>query len=175
MIDFIHTKTDYIIFMKKFLLLIAIMVGGLSLTSCSNEDDNLPTFDKEKLIKEGQNFLEENKKKEGVIETKSGLQYKILQEGDGVSPSPTDVVKCHYEGRLIDGTVFDSSYNRGAPAEFVLNQLIYGWIEGMQLMKEGSKYRFYIPYYLAYGSQSAGIILPYSALIFDIELIEVKN
>ena len=175
MIDFIHTKTDYIIFMKKFLLLIAIMVGGLSLTSCSNEDDNLPTFDKEKLIKEGQNFLEENKKKEGVIETKSGLQYKILQEGDGVSPSPTDVVKCHYEGRLIgeNGTVFDSSYERNTPSEFALNHVIKGWTEGLQLMKVGSIYRFFIPYYLAYGDIQVGTIPPYSTLIFDVELLEV--
>ena len=175
MIDFIHTKTDYIIFMKKFLLLIAIMVGGLSLTSCSNEDDNLPTLDKEKLIKEGQNFLEENKKKEGVIETKSGLQYKILQEGDGVSPSPTDVVKCHYEGRLIgeNGTVFDSSYKRNTPSEFALNHVIKGWTEGLQLMKVGSIYRFFIPYYLAYGDIQVGIIPPYSTLIFDVTLEKV--
>ena len=133
--------------------------------------------EKEKLIKEGQNFLEENKKKEGVIETKSGLQYKILQEGDGVSPSPTDVVKCHYEGRLIgeNGTVFDSSYKRNTPSEFALNHVIKGWTEGLQLMKVGSIYRFFIPYYLAYGDRQVSIILPYSTLIFDVELIEVKQ
>ena len=161
--------------MKKILLLIAMVVGGLSLTSCSNDDDNESTVSYEENLKKGQEFLAKNAKREGIVTTKSGLQYEVIKEGDGKSPSATDTVKCHYEGRLIDGTVFDSSYNRGAPAEFVLNQLIYGWIEGMQLMKEGSKYRFYIPYYLAYGSQGAGIILPYSALIFDVELIEVKK
>lgn len=160
--------------MKKILILIAMMVSGLALSSCSiDEDDSAASY--EDNMKKGQEYLAENSKHEGIITTESGLQYEVLKEGDGKSPTITSVVKCHYEGRLIDGTVFDSSYNRGAPAEFVLNQLIYGWIEGMQLMKEGSKYRFYIPYYLAYGSQSAGIILPYSALIFDIELIEVKN
>ena len=160
--------------MKKILILIARMVSGLCLTSCSiDEDDSAASY--EDNMKKGQEYLAENSKHEGIITTESGLQYEVLKEGGGKSPTITSMVKCHYEGRLIDGTVFDSSYNRGAPAEFVLNQLIYGWIEGMQLMKEGSKFRFYIPYYLAYGSQSAGIILPYSALIFDIELIEVKN
>ena len=101
-------------------------------------------------------------------------QYEVLEEGNGKSPSATDIVRCHYEGRLIDGTVFDSSYKRGEPSEFALNQVIKGWTEGLQLMKEGSKYRFYIPYYLAYGTRGVGNIPPYAALIFDVELIEIK-
>lgn len=161
--------------MKKFLLLIAMVVGGLTLTSCSNDDDNESTVSYEENLKKGQEYLAENAKREGVVTTKSGLQYEVLKEGDGKSPSATDVVKCHYEGRLIDGTVFDSSYKRGEPSEFALNKVIKGWTEGLQLMKEGSKYRFYIPYNLAYSSQGVSVILPYSALIFDVELIEVKK
>ena len=160
--------------MKKFLLLIAMVVGGLSLTSCSNDDDNDTPVSYEENLKKGQEFLAENAKREGVIVTSSGLQYEVLQEGEGKSPSATDIVRCHYEGRLIDGTVFDSSYNRGEPSEFALNQVIPGWTEGLQLMKEGSKYRFFIPYNLAYGSRAVSIIPPYSALIFDVELLEVK-
>jgi len=97
-----------------------------------------------------------------------------LQEGNGKTPSATSTVVCHYEGRLIDGTVFDSSYKRGEPASFALYQVIKGWTEGLQLMKEGAKYRFYIPCQLGYGSQRVSVIPPYSALIFDVELIEVK-
>ena len=151
-----------------------MVVGGLALTSCSKDDDNDSTVSYEENLKKGQEYLEENAKREGVTVTKSGLQYEVLEEGEGKSPSATDMVKCHYEGRLIDGTVFDSSYNRGTPSEFALNQVIKGWTEGLQLMKEGSKYRFYIPYDLAYGSHQVSIILPYSALIFDVELMEVK-
>ena len=161
--------------MKKFLLLIAMVVGGLTLTSCSNDDDNESTVSYEENLKKGQEFLAENAKREGIVTTKSGLQYEVIKEGDGKSPSATDTVKCHYEGRLIDDRVFDSSYNRGTPSTFTLDQVIKGWTEGLQLMKEGSKYRFYIPYNLAYGSQKVSIILPYSALIFDVELIEVKK
>ena len=159
--------------MKKILLLIAMVVGGLTLTSCSSDDDNEPTVSYEENLKKGQEYLAENAKREGVTVTNSGLQYEVLKEGEGKSPSATDVVKCHYEGRLIDGMVFDSSYKRGAPSEFALNQVIKGWTEGLQLMKEGSKYRFFIPYNLAYGSRGASIIPPYSALVFDVELIEV--
>lgn len=172
MYSFNVLKIDYIRFMKKFL--IAMVVGGIALTSCSKDDDNDSTVSYEENLKKGQEYLEENAKREGVTVTKSGLQYEVLQEGEGKSPSATDVVKCHYEGRLIDGTVFDSSYNRGTPSEFALNQVIKGWTEGLQLMKEGSKYRFLIPYDLAYGSRGVSIIPPYSALIFDVELIEVK-
>lgn len=128
----------------------------------------------EKAIAAGKVFLEENAKKEGVTVTKSGLQYEILTEGTGKSPKATDKVRCHYEGRLLDGTVFDSSYQRGEPADFGLNQVITGWTEGVQLMKEGAKFRFYIPYLLAYGERGAGSsIPPYSTLIFDVELLKV--
>ena len=154
-----------IVFMKKILLLITMIVCGLVLTSCSKDED-----DYEQQCKE---FLDKNAKREGVKVTSSGLQYEVLEEGNGKSPLATDIVRCHYEGRLIDGTVFDSSYKRGEPSEFALNQVIKGWTEGLQLMKEGSKYRFYIPYHLAYGSRGIGNIPPYAALIFDVELIEV--
>ena len=125
-------------------------------------------------IAEGKVFLEENAKRACVTKTKSGLQYEVLTEGTGKSPKATDTVRCHYEGTLLDGTVFDSSYKRGEPADFGLNQVIPGWTEGVQLMKEGAKYRFYIPYLLAYGERGAGAqIPPYSTLIFDVELIKV--
>lgn len=122
----------------------------------------------------GEKFLAENAKKEGVTVTASGLQYIVLTEGSGRKPSATDNVKCHYEGRLTDGTVFDSSYRRGEPAVFPLNGVIAGWTEGVQLMGEGAKFRFFIPYNLAYGERGAGgSIPPYAALVFDVELIEV--
>ena len=128
----------------------------------------------EKFIAEGKAYLDENAKKEGVTVTKSGLQYEVLQEGTGKSPKATDSVRCHYEGRLLDGSVFDRSYKRGEPADFGLNQVIPGWTEGVQLMKEGAKYRFTIPYLLAYGEQGAGAsIPPFSTLVFDVELIKV--
>ena len=124
---------------------------------------------------EGENFLAENAKKEGVITTASGLQYMVLKEGTGKSPKATDSVMCHYEGFLTNGTVFDSSIQRGTPATFPLGGVIKGWTEGLQLMKEGGKTRFFIPYDLAYGEAGAsGAIPPYAALIFDVELIEVK-
>ena len=123
---------------------------------------------------EGEKYLAENAKKDGVITTASGLQYKVLKEGTGKAPKATDSVKCHYEGFLIDGTVFDSSVQRGEPAVFGLQQVIAGWTEGLQLMKEGGKTRFFIPYLLGYGASGAGAsIPPYAALIFDVELIEV--
>ncbi len=125
-------------------------------------------------IAEGKAFLEANAKKEGVTTTKSGLQYQVLTEGTGRSPKATDKVRCHYEGTLINGTVFDSSYKRGEPADFPLDGVIPGWTEGVQLMKEGAKYRFFIPYLLGYGERGAGSsIPPYSTLIFDVELIKV--
>lgn len=125
-------------------------------------------------IAEGKAYLDANAKKPGVNVTKSGLQYEVLQEGTGKSPKATDTVRCHYEGRLLDGTVFDSSYKRSQPADFGLNQVIPGWTEGVQLMKEGAKYRFTIPYLLAYGEQGAGAsIPPFSTLVFDVELIKV--
>ena len=122
----------------------------------------------------GEKFLSDNAKRDGVKVTASGLQYEVIAEGNGRSPRATDVVRCHYEGRLIDGTVFDSSYRRNQPADFGLNQVISGWTEGVQLMKEGAKFRFYIPYNLAYGERGAGAsIPPFAALIFDVELIKV--
>lgn len=123
---------------------------------------------------EGENFLSTNSKKADVKTLPSGLQYTVLKEGTGRKPSASDNVKCHYEGTLIDGTVFDSSYRRGEPAVFPLNGVIKGWTEGLQLMSEGAKYRFFIPFNLAYGENGAGnLIPPYAALIFDVELLEV--
>ena len=122
----------------------------------------------------GEKYLAENAKKDGVITLPSGLQYQVLKEGNGKKPSAKDTVMCHYEGTLIDGTVFDSSYQRGEPATFPLQQVIAGWTEGLQLMQEGAKYRFFIPYRLAYGEGGAGAsIPPFAALIFDVELIQV--
>ena len=122
----------------------------------------------------GTAFLAENAKKEGVKQTDSGLQYKVLKEGTGKSPKATDVVEVNYEGKLIDGTVFDSSYERGEPIEFPLNQVIAGWTEGLQLMKEDGKYEFYIPADIAYGEAGNAGIEPNSTLIFTVELLKVK-
>lgn len=124
----------------------------------------------------GQAFLAENRDREGVVETASGLQYRVLEEGSGASPAATDRVTVHYRGTLIDGTTFDSSYDRGQPATFALNQVIPGWTEGVQLMSEGAKYEFFIPSELAYGEQGRpGPIGPNSTLIFEVELIEVHG
>lgn len=139
------------------------------------EKMNKEKAEKGKLALEaGKKFLEENGSRAEVVTTASGLQYEVLAEGNGKMPKATDTVRCHYEGRLIDGTVFDSSYQRNQPADFGLNQVIAGWTEGVQLMGEGAKYRFYIPYLLAYGEGGAGdMIPPFSTLIFDVELIKV--
>ena len=128
-----------------------------------------------KMHKEaGEKFLAENKNKDGVVTLPSGLQYQVLKEGNGKKPTAKDTVMCHYEGTLIDGTIFDSSYQRGEPATFPLQQVIAGWTEGLQLMQEGAKYRFFIPYRLGYGAGGAGAsIPPYAALVFDVELIQV--
>lgn len=124
---------------------------------------------------DGEQFLAENAKREGVVVTASGLQYEVLKPGTGVSPTATQTVEVHYHGTLIDGTVFDSSVDRGKTIEFPLNRVIPGWTEGVQLMKEGAKYRFYIPFDLAYGTAgSPPKIPPYAALIFDVELFKVK-
>ena len=128
-----------------------------------------------KAKEEGEKYLAENAKKEGVVTLPSGLQYLVIKEGNGKRPKATDKVKCHYEGMLVDGTLFDSSVQRGEPAIFPLNQVIAGWTEGLQLMTEGSKYRFFIPYTLGYGERGAGAsIPPFAALVFDVELIEVQ-
>ena len=125
---------------------------------------------------QGEAFLAENAKKEGVVVTESGLQYEVVEAGDGERPAAEDTVTVHYEGRLIDGTVFDSSHQRGEPATFALNRVIPGWTEGLQLMPAGSKYRFYIPSDLAYGGRSMGdTIGPNSTLIFDVELMGIEG
>lgn len=125
-------------------------------------------------LAEGQEFLEENAESDDVVATESGLQYQVLEEGSGEHPKENSVVKVHYEGKLIDGRVFDSSIQRGEPVEFPLNQVIPGWTEGLQLMKEGGKTRLYIPPDLAYGPGGTRGIPPNSVLIFDVELLEVK-
>lgn len=124
---------------------------------------------------EGEKFLTENKKNPAVQVTESGLQYIVLTEGTGAKPTATDKVKVHYEGTLTDGTKFDSSYDRGEPIEFPLNQVIKGWTEGVQLMSVGSKYKFFVPYDLAYGEQGAGgVIPPFATLIFTVELLDIN-
>jgi FKBP-type peptidyl-prolyl cis-trans isomerase FkpA len=126
-------------------------------------------------LQDGQRFLKENATKPGVNSTPSGLQYKVLHEGSGKSPKATDVVVVNYRGTLINGKEFDSSYKSGKPIEFPLNRVIPGWTEGVQLMKEGAKYEFYIPPNLAYGSRGAGgVIGPDETLIFEVELLQVK-
>ena len=122
----------------------------------------------------GEAWLANKAMEEGVVALPSGLLYQVLNEGSGKKPTASDTVECHYEGRLIDGTVFDSSYKRGESATFPLNGVIAGWTEGVQLMSEGAKYRFFIPYQLAYGERGAGqAIPPFAALVFDVELIKV--
>lgn len=129
-----------------------------------------------KAKEEGEKFLAENAKREGVKTTASGLQYEVIESTLGQKPSATDKVRVHYEGTLIDGTVFDSSYKRGESITFGLNQVIKGWTEGLQLMSVGSKYKLYIPYDLAYGAQGAGgSIPPYAALIFTVELLGIEK
>jgi FKBP-type peptidyl-prolyl cis-trans isomerase FklB len=129
----------------------------------------------ENNLKAGEAFLKENGKKEGVVTLSSGLQYEILKEGTGVKPKATDKVKCHYHGTLLNGHVFDSSVQRGQPAVFGVNQVIKGWVEALQLMAVGSKWRLYIPASLAYGAQGAGdSIEPNSTLIFDVELLGIE-
>lgn len=124
----------------------------------------------------GEQFLAENAKKDGISVTESGLQYEIIVEGSGDKPGAESVVSTHYHGTLIDGTVFDSSVERGTPAEFPVNRVIAGWTEALQMMPTGSKWRLYIPHNLAYGEHgSGGQIAPYSALIFDVELLEIVS
>ena len=131
-------------------------------------------FDKLQAKAEGEKFLAENKKKEGVVALPSGLQYKILTAGNGPKPKASDTVKCHYEGRLINGTVFDSSIRRNEPAEFPVSGVIAGWVEALQLMPVGSKWQLYIPSELAYGTHGAGqSIGPNQTLIFDVELLAI--
>lgn len=166
----------------EFAQAVADVLGGNATKLADNEAQQVVTTFLQKQQQEagkavreaGERFLTENAAKEGVTVLPSGLQYVVLAEGQGNKPKATDRVKCHYEGRLTDGTVFDSSYRRGEPAVFPLNGVIAGWTEGVQLMAEGAKFRFFIPYNLAYGERGAGqSIPPYAALVFDVELIEV--
>lgn len=169
--------------MKHQLWILAVATASLfAMPSCLKESDDNSEYQKqyEQMCQEnldkGKAYLDENGKREGVKTTDTGLQYEVLKEGneDGKQPKATDKVKCHYQGTLIDGTIFDSSYKRNEPSEFALNQVISGWTEGLQLMKEGAKYRFVLPYNLAYGPNGNGSIPPYSTLIFEVELLEVK-
>ena len=153
--------------------------GGNTESSEATETTEETAPDSGEQIKDnltlGREFLEENAKNDSVVQTESGLQYMVLKEGTGAKPGPTDNVTVHYTGRLLDGTVFDSSVD-GEPATFPLNKVIPGWTEGLQLMSEGAKYRLFIPSELAYGENGAGDkILPNSTLIFDVELIKVEK
>jgi FKBP-type peptidyl-prolyl cis-trans isomerase len=171
----------------------AVLLNGLKdalgekESAISEEETQQATLEFQKMMTEKQNaasaaarkagddFLTDNAKKEGIKITPSGLQYKIITEGTGKSPLPTNTVVVHYRGKLIDGTVFDESYQRGEPATFQLNQVIKGWTEGLQLLKEGGKAELYIPAELGYGDRGAGqLIPPGAALIFEVELIKVQ-
>lgn len=126
-------------------------------------------------LEDGVKFLEENLKRDEVTATASGLQYEVLEAGSGAKPDATDVVEVHYRGTFLDGSEFDSSYKRGQTIEFPLRGVIAGWTEGVQLMSIGAKYRFFIPYNLAYGERGAGgVIPPFATLIFDVELVSIK-
>lgn len=147
----------------------------MAFTSALKEKEQAANASKAQInIENGRVFLEENKTKEGVIETGSGLQYRVISEGSGKNPTINDTVETHYEGKTIDGNIFDSSIKRGTPISFPLNGVIKGWQEGLQLMKEGAKYEFFIPSDLAYGEAgSGGAIGPYETLIFEVELLKV--
>ena len=184
--DNLNTETDSTIVLKAF----TDKMNGKEVMTAEEEETTIMAFFTKKQEEQqreqakqyeetkaaGENFLAENAKRPEVKTTESGLQYEVITEGKGNKPAATDVVKVHYKGTLIDGTVFDSSYDRGEPAEFPLNRVIAGWTEGLQLMSVGSKYKLYIPYQLGYGERGAGQdIKPYSALIFDVELLEIKK
>jgi FKBP-type peptidyl-prolyl cis-trans isomerase len=158
--------------MRKFtfpFIIISFIILGITMFSMSN------TKSANENQAEGIAFMAENAKKEGVITTPSGLQYEVITEGEGASPSATDKVTVHYQGTTIDGKEFDSSYKRGESITFPLNGVIAGWTEGLQLMQEGAKYRLYIPSELAYGVNGAGSdIGPNSTLIFDVELLKIN-
>ena len=180
--------------MKKYLALAMATLLMMGMASCSSNGTSTESTDStdsavvtedtvasESIeIKDnltiGREFLAENAKNDSVKQTASGLQYMVLKEGTGAKPGPTDNVTVHYTGKLLDGTVFDSSVERGEPATFPLDRVIAGWTEGLQLMREGSKYRLFIPSELAYGEKGSGDkILPNATLIFDVELIKVDK
>lgn len=153
----------------------AAAAGYIMITMQQRQEKQLEEQYKDYLT-ENKEFLEKNKEEEGVITTESGLQYKVLEMGDGPKPGLRDTVLVHYTGKLINDTIFDSSFQRGEPAQFKPSTLIKGWAEGLQLMPEGSKFMFYIPYELGYGTQGAGqSIKPFSTLIFEVELLDVIN
>ena len=171
--------------MKKLLAMVTAAVLMAGMASCGGSSSSSENFEEStrnytKAFKDnktlGREFLEQNAKNDSVVQTASGLQYLVLKQGTGIKPGPTDTVTVHYIGKLIDGTVFDSSTEGGEPISFPLDQVIPGWTEGLQLMSEGAKYRLFIPSELAYGSKGAGDqILPNSTLIFDVELIKVEK
>ena len=157
--------------MGKFVLIIIVIAIVLFVLIRQNNNKEAAKLN----VKLGSDFLVANKTEEGVIETSSGLQYKVLTQGEGTeNPTASSKVKVHYHGTLLDGTVFDSTVERGEPISFGLNQVIKGWTEGVQLMVVGEKTRFYIPSYLGYGNQPAGKIAPGSLLIFDVELLAIN-
>ena len=154
--------------MKLMCSITSALVMALLMLSCGTSVKKPPT--------PGELFLQENKQKEGVVTTLSGLQYIVLREGDGQRPKVTDTVKVHYRGALIDGTEFDSSYSRGEPAVFPVNGVIAGWTEALQRMRVGSKYRVFVPPKLAYGERGAGdVIVPNETLIFEVELLGIER
>jgi len=166
--------------LNKLTKIVAVPIASILIISCSEQAIEQETTENKDTMEQQMNselnFLEENKNKDGVIVTASGLQYKVLLEGSGKQPLATDMVTVHYEGTLTNGTVFDSSVARGQPAEFPLNRVISGWTEGVQLMKEGAKYKFFIPSELAYGESGTpgGPIGQNEDLIFTVELIRVN-
>ena len=156
----------------KYLLLFTIL--GTGLISFSQEKST-PKKEKSEL-QSGKDFFAENSKRKDVVTLASGLQYEIITEGNGPKPGPTDTVKTHYHGTLLNGTVFDSSVERGTPLSFPVNRVIKGWTEALQLMPVGSKWKLYIPSHLAYGERGAGAkIKPNAALIFEVELIDIEK
>ena len=168
--------TDFVLIKQGFINGLLGFTEQMDGTQAGEYIQNTMNTIKYGTVKEdGEKFLAENALKEGVTTTESGLQYEVIKMGKGKKPAATDRVKVHYHGTLTDGTVFDSSVERGEPTSFGLNQVIKGWTEGLQLMPVGSKFRFYIPQELGYGAQSAGSIPPYSTLIFEVELLSIEK
>lgn len=158
--------------MKPFISRTFFCILFVFLASCEPPPSNNELL---KLKATGEKFLLENISKDNIQQTKTGLQYKVLVQGQGESPLASDIVVVNYEGKLIDGKIFDSSYERNKPLKFSLNRVIKGWTEGLQLMKVGSTYEFYIPYHLAYGEKGTRGIPPYAPLIFKVELLSIEK